>query len=68
MLHENIKKLMEGFRTTRIRWAIFLSIVGAMSGFYPDAKDIFNKDVAPQADAPGDRQGSQHRGVGLPSP
>jgi citrate synthase len=23
--------------------AIFLSIVGAMSGFYPDAKDIFNK-------------------------
>src|SRR6202048_4375021 len=44
MLHENIKKLMEGFQYDAHPMAIFLSIVGAMSGFYPDAKDIFNKD------------------------
>ena len=43
MLHENIKKLMEGFQYDAHPMAIFLSIVGAMSGFYPDAKDIFNK-------------------------
>jgi citrate synthase len=43
MLHENIKKLMEGFQYDAHPMANFLSIVGAMSGFYPDAKDIFNK-------------------------
>src|SRR5438309_5081786 len=43
MLHENIKKLMEGFQYDAHPMAIFLSIVGAMSGFYPEAKDIFNK-------------------------
>src|SRR3954464_13632012 len=43
MLHENIKKLMEGFQYDAHPMAIFLSIVGAMSGFYPDAKDIINK-------------------------
>src|SRR6476620_1581618 len=43
MLHENIKKLMEGFQYDAHPMAIFLSIVGAMSGFYPDAKSIFDK-------------------------
>src|SRR3954454_10910042 len=43
MLHENIKKLMEGFQYDAHPMAIFLSIVGAMSWFYPDATDIFNK-------------------------
>jgi citrate synthase len=43
MLHENIKKLMEGFQYDAHPMAIFLSIVGAMSGFYPDAKNIFEK-------------------------
>src|ERR1041384_718636 len=45
MLHENIKKLMEGFQYDAHPMAIFLSIVGAMSGFYPDAKHIFDKDA-----------------------
>src|ERR1700680_3195299 len=44
MVHENIKKLMEGFQYDAHPMAIFLSTVGAMSGFYPDAKDIFNKE------------------------
>jgi citrate synthase len=41
MLHENIKKLMEGFQYDAHPMAIFLSTVGAMSGFYPDAENIF---------------------------
>src|SRR5450432_1012263 len=44
MLHENIKKLMEGFQYDAHPMAIFMSVVGAMSGFYPDAKDISNKE------------------------
>src|SRR6195256_1718801 len=43
MLHENIKKLMEGFQYDAHPMAIFLSTVGAMFGFYPDAKNIFDK-------------------------
>ncbi|OFW18156.1 MAG: citrate (Si)-synthase [Acidobacteria bacterium RIFCSPLOWO2_02_FULL_65_29] len=44
MLHENVKKLMEGFRYDAHPMGIFLSTVGALSTFYPDAKHIFDKD------------------------
>src|SRR5438034_8838724 len=44
MLHENIKKFMEGFQYDAHPMGIFLSTVGAMSTFYPDAKNIFDKD------------------------
>jgi citrate synthase len=40
MVHENIKKLMEGFRYDAHPMGIFLSTVGALSTFYPDAKHI----------------------------
>ena len=40
MLHENIKKFMEGFRYDAHPMGIFLSTVGALSTFYPLAKDI----------------------------
>ena len=43
MLHENIKKFMEGFQYDAHPMGIFLSTVGAMSTFYPDAKNIFDK-------------------------
>src|SRR5579863_8566401 len=43
MLHENIKKFMEGFRYDAHPMGIFLSTVGALSTFYPDAKQIFDK-------------------------
>jgi citrate synthase len=43
MLHENIKKFMEGFQYDAHPMGIFLSTVGALSTFYPDAKDIFDK-------------------------
>ena len=40
LLHENIKKFMEGFRYDAHPMGIFLSSVGALSTFYPDAKAI----------------------------
>src|SRR5436309_1616260 len=43
MLHENIKKFMEGFQYDAHPMGIFLSTVGALSTFYPDAKQIFEK-------------------------
>ena len=42
MLHENIKKFLAGFRYDAHPMGMFLSAVGALSTFYPDAKDIFN--------------------------
>ena len=46
MLHENIKKFMEGFRYDAHPMGIFLSTVGALSTFYPDAKNIFDRSRA----------------------
>ena len=40
MLHENIKKIVEGFRYDAHPMGIFLSTVGALSAFYPLAKAI----------------------------
>ena len=45
MLHENIKKFMEGFRYDAHPMGIFLSTVGALSTFYPEAKQIFNDEA-----------------------
>src|SRR4029077_8356394 len=43
MLHESTKKFMEGFHHDAHPMGIFLSTVGALSTFYPDAKQIFDK-------------------------
>jgi citrate synthase len=43
MLHENIKKFMEGFRYDAHPMGIFLSTVGALSTLNPDSKNIFDK-------------------------
>ncbi len=45
MLHENIKKLMEGFHQAAHPMGIFLSTVGAMSTLYPDAKQILSQEA-----------------------
>ena len=42
MVHENIKKFMEGFRYDAHPMGMLLGTVGALSTFYPDAKDIMN--------------------------
>jgi citrate synthase len=41
-LHENTKKFMEGFRYDAHPMGMFLSTVGALSTFYPEAKQIFD--------------------------
>jgi citrate synthase len=43
MLHENIKQLMRAFRYNAHPMGVFLSTVGALSTFYPDAKQIFDE-------------------------
>ena len=40
LLHENMKKFMEGFRYDAHPMGILLSTVGALSTIYPDAKNI----------------------------
>jgi citrate synthase len=42
MLHENIKKFLEGFRYDAHPMGMFLSTVGALSTFNPDAKNIMD--------------------------
>jgi citrate synthase len=43
-LHENAKKLMEGFRYDAHPMGIFVSTVAALSTFYPNAKDLKSAD------------------------
>jgi len=40
MVHENIKKLMEGFRHDAHPMGMLVGTIGALSTFYPDAKDL----------------------------
>ncbi len=65
MLHTNIKKLMEGFQYDAHPMGMFISTVGALSTFYPDAKDIFSSRIAAAADDPAHRQGAEHRRLRL---
>lgn len=44
ILHENMKKFIEGFHHDAHPMGIVVSAVGALSTFYPDAKDIFNAE------------------------
>ncbi len=43
-VHENIKKSMEGFRYDAHPMAMLLSTVGALSTYYPAAKDLDERD------------------------
>ena len=40
LLHENIKKLIDGFHHDAHPMGILVGVVGALSTFYPDAKEI----------------------------
>jgi citrate synthase len=42
-LHENLKKLMDGFHHDAHPMGILVSTVAALSTFYPEAKDIFDE-------------------------
>ncbi len=44
MLHENIKKFIDGFHHDAHPMGVFVSTVAALSTFYPDAKRIENEE------------------------
>ena len=43
-INESIKKVMDGFHYNAHPMGMFISTMGALSTFYPDAKDIFNEE------------------------
>jgi citrate synthase len=43
-INENIKQVMDGFHYDAHPMGMFISMLGALSTFYPDAKDIFNEE------------------------
>jgi citrate synthase len=43
-VHENVTKFMEGFRYDAHPMGMLLGAVGALSTFYPDAKEIANRE------------------------
>jgi citrate synthase len=45
MVHENIKKFMEGFTYDAHPMGVFISTVAALSTFYPDGKQIFDEQA-----------------------
>ena len=45
IVHENIKKFMDGFRYDAHPMGILISTVAALSTFYPESKDIRNEAV-----------------------
>ncbi len=55
IIHENIKKFMDGFHYDAHPMGMLVSTVAALSTFYPDAKDIFD---------PGSRRMQTYRLIG----
>ena len=46
MVHESLRKLFDGFRLDAHPMGMLVSAAGALSTFYPDSKDILNRDSA----------------------
>jgi citrate synthase len=44
-INENIKKVIDGFHYNAHPMGMFEATLGALSTFYPDAKDIFNEEA-----------------------
>ncbi len=44
-INENIKKVIDGFHYNAHPMGMFEATLGALSTFYPDAKDIFNEEI-----------------------
>ena len=44
MVHENIRKFIDGFRYDAHPMGILVSTVGALSTFYPEAKNVYDKE------------------------
>ena len=44
-VHENVKRLMEGFRYDAHPMGIFVSTLAALSTFYPEARKVLNPEI-----------------------
>lgn len=44
-VHENVKRLMEGFRYDAHPMGIFVSTLAALSTFYPEAKNVLDPEI-----------------------
>ena len=47
-LHENVKRLMEGFRYDAHPMGMFVSVAAALSTFYPEARDVDDHTIRMQ--------------------
>lgn len=45
MVHENMRQLFDGFRYDAHPMSMFISSVAALSGFYPEARDVDNAEI-----------------------
>ena len=56
-IHENVRKrFLDGFHYDAHPMGMLVSAVAALSTFYPEAKEIFDRESPAQADHPADRQ------------
>ena len=67
LVHENIKKFMDGFHYDAHPMGMLISTVGALSTFYPDAQERRRPRDPPPADPAPDRQDAHARGLRLPA-
>ena len=66
MIHENLKKFMDGFHHDAHPMGMLISTVAALSTFYPDAHNIKRPQGPAQADRPPDRQDAHPGRLRLP--
>ena len=66
MVHENVKKLMDGFRYDAHPMGMLMSTVAALSTFYPEAKNVRDPQIRAQPDLPPDRQDAHPGRLRLP--
>ena len=55
MIHENLKKFMDGFHYDAHPMGILLSTVAALSTFYPDGRAVSDPKSSPQTNSAPDR-------------
>ena len=68
MVHENIKKFLDGFHHDAHPMGILVSTVAALSTFYPEARNMLDRQRRAQsADRAADRQDADHRRLRLPA-
>ena len=67
MLHESVKKFVEGFRYDAHPMGIFLSTVGALSTFYPRRQGrSTTRPLGGSTNAPTHCEGAEHRRLRVP--